>query len=114
LLKRFKPQTKDDAIVVFLDPRTACYAQKMTSNDIEALSFFEDEIKRMEMLMPDAGIRESSKSMGPVNKYNNSDIDIVDEDNDDLINELNPLLQESKDNTSTVTKWFKTCAKIKW
>jgi hypothetical protein len=49
-------ETKDDEIVVCLDPRTACYAQKMTSNYIEALSFFEDEIKRM------AGIRDSSKS----------------------------------------------------
>jgi hypothetical protein len=86
----------------------------LTSNYIEALSFFEDEIKRIETLMLDAGIRDSSKSTGSVNEYNNSDIDIVDKDDDDLISELNPLLHESEDNTSTVTKWFKTCAEIKW
>jgi hypothetical protein len=68
LLKQFKPQNKDDVIVVFLDPRTACYAQTMTSNYIETLSFFEDEIKRIETLMLDAGIRDSSKSTGPVNE----------------------------------------------
>jgi hypothetical protein len=35
-------------------------------------------------------------------------------DNDDLINELITLLQEIEDNTSTITKWFKICAEIKW
>jgi hypothetical protein len=59
-------------------------------------------------LMLDEGIRDPSKSTGPLNEYN-SDIDIVDEDNDDL----NPLLQVSEDNTSTVTKLFKVCAEIK-
>jgi hypothetical protein len=66
----------------------------------------------METLMVDTEIGDSSKSMGSVNEHNNSDIDTLDED--DLINELNPLLQEIEDNTSTVIKRFKTCTETKW
>ena len=110
--KRFKPQTKEDALIIFLDPRVACQATSMIDPNIydEAVTYFKSELKRMKELIvvepPD-----TSQEHAP------DDVDDVDEDDVDegdvLLTSTEPLLNECPIDSLYET-WITTCSRIKW
>ena len=113
LENRFKPQTEEDALVVFLDPRTACYAEKMISNFERALAYFEAEVKRVEALISKKFEMEGSTTTD-ANTSNNDDSESESvDDDDDLLDAPKSLFNETDDFTTTI-KWFKTCSEINW
>ena len=113
LENRFKPQTEEDALVVFLDPRTACYAEKMITNFERALAYFEAEVKRVEALISKKFEMEGSTTTDAnTSNKDDSESESVDDD-DDLLDAPKSLFNETDDFTTTM-KWFKTCSEINW